>query len=82
MGDGSWDKSGSIIVLHLNHFHLNEVKIIQAIILSKFNIFSYKIRTLQSDKDRGYIIKIPTKEVYKVRELVSGYMYPTLKYKL
>jgi len=60
MGDGSWDKSGSR--LHLNNFHLNEVKRIQA--LSKFNIFSYNIR------DRGYIIKIPSKEVYKVRELV------------
>jgi len=44
MGSGSWDKSRSIIVLHLNHFHLNEVKRIQAIILSKFNIFSHKIK--------------------------------------
>lgn len=82
MGDGSWDKSGSRIVLHLNNFHLNEVKRIQAIILSKFNICSYNIRTLHSDMDRGYIIKIPSKEVYKVRELVSDFMYPTLNYKI
>jgi len=52
------------------------------LLVLEFDIFSYKIRTLQSDKDRSYIIKIPTKEVYKVRELVSDYMYPTLKYKL
>ena len=69
-------------MLYFSHFHLNKVKRIQAIILSKFNIFSYKIKTLQSDKNRDYIIKIPTKEVYKVKELTSGYIYFTLKYKL
>ena len=69
-------------MLYLNHFHLNKVKRIQAIILSKFNIFFYKIKTLQSDKNRDYIIKIPTKEVYKVKELISYYIYFTLKYKL
>lgn len=82
MGDGSWDKSGSRIVLHLNNFHLNEVQRIQAILLSKFNISSYLIKNLHSDTNRGYIIKIPSKEVHKVRELVSDHMYPTLKYKI
>ena len=79
---GSWNKNKFIIVLYLNHFHLTKVKRIQAIILSKFNNFSYKIKTLQSDENRDYIIKISTKEVYKVKELTSGYIYFTLKYKL
>lgn len=69
-------------MLHLNNFHLNEVQRIQAILLSKFNISSYLIKNLHSDTNRGYIIKIPSKEVHKVRELVSDHMYPTLKYKI
>lgn len=82
MGEGSWDKSGSRIVLHLNNFTLNEVNRIQSILLSKFNISSYLIKISHSDKDRGYILKIPNKDIIKVRTLVSDHIYPTLKYKI
>jgi hypothetical protein len=82
MGDGSWDKSGPRIVLHLNNFTLIEVNRIQSILLSKFNISSSLIKTPHSDKDRGYILKIPAKDVSKVRALVSDHIYPTLKYKI
>ena len=71
MCDGSWDKSGSRLVLDLNNFTLNEVNRIQSILLSKFNISSYLIKTPYSHKDRGYIIKIPSKEIIKVRTLVA-----------
>lgn len=70
MGDGSWDKHGSRIIIHLNWFTLKEVQIIQTILLKKFNISSYLVQEFNSDSNRGYIIKIPNKEVYKVRELI------------
>lgn len=82
MGDGSWDKSGSRIVIHLNNFTLNEVNRIQSIFLSKFDISSYLIKTTHSDPERGYIIKTPGRDVWKVRTLVSSHIYPSLKYKI
>lgn len=82
MGDGSWDKSGSRIVLHLNNFTSIEVSRIQSILLSKFNISSYLVKTPHSDENRGYVLKIPARDVSKVRALVSDLIYPTLKYKI
>ena len=90
MGDGSWDNSTSSsssrgrgrIILHLNNFTKLEVNRIQSILLSKFEISSYLVKTPHSDKDRGYILKIPARNVSKVRELISDHIYPTLKYKI
>ena len=82
MGDGGWDKSSSRIILHLNNFTKLEVNRIQSILLSKFEISSYLVKTPHSDKDRGYILKIPARNINKVRELVSDHIYPTLKYKI
>ena len=90
MGDGSWDNSTSSsssrgrgrIILHLNNFTKFEVNRIQSILLSKYDISSYLVKTNHSDKDRGYILKIPARNVNKVRELVSDHIYPTLKYKI
>lgn len=82
MGDGSWDKHGSRLILHVNNFTLSEVKILQSLLLLKFNISSYLVKGNHSKEDRGYIIKIPSKEKDKLRELVSSYVLPSLKYKL
>lgn len=82
MGDGSWDNSNSRIILHLNNFTLIEVNRIQSILLSKFNISSYLVKNPHSDKERGYVLKIPNRDVGKVRTLVSDHIYPTLKYKI
>ena len=82
MGDGGWDKSSSRIILHLNNFTKFEVSRIQSILLSKYDLSSYLVKTPHSDKDRGYILKIPARNVNKVRELVSDHIYPTLKYKI
>lgn len=82
MGDGSWDKSGSRLILHLNNFTLIEVNRIQSILLSKFDIYSYLVKTPHSDKDRGNVLKIPAKNVGKIIALVSSNIYPTLKYKI
>jgi len=81
MGDGSWDKHGSRLILHVNNFTLNEVKFLQSLLL-KFNISSYLVKVNHSKEDRGYIINIPSKEKDKLRELVSSYVLPSLKYKL
>ena len=67
---------------YLNNFTLIEVNRIQTILLSKFDISSYLVKTPHSDKDRGYILKIPARNINKVRELVSDHIYPTLKYKI
>ena len=40
------------------------------------------VRTPHSDKERGYVLKIPTMDVGKVRTIVSYHIYPTLKYKI
>ena len=82
MGDGGWDKSSSRIILHLNNFTKFEVSRIQTILLSKYDLSSYLVKTPHSDKDRGYILKIPARNINKVRELVSDHIYPTLKYKI
>ena len=82
MGDGGWDKSSSRIILHLNNFTKFEVSRIQSILLSKYDLSSYLVKTPHSDKDRGYVLKIPARDVGKVRALVSDYIYPTLKYKI
>ena len=57
MGDGGWDNSSSRIILNLNNFTLIEVNRIQSILLSKFNISSYLVKTPHSDKERGYVLK-------------------------
>ena len=82
MGDGGWDKSSSRIILHLNNFTKFEVSRIQSILLSKYDLSSYLVKTPHSDKDRGCILKIPARNINKVRELVSDHIYPTLKYKI
>lgn len=69
--------------MHFNSFTLIETKNMQnmqSILLIKFNISSYLVRASHSDPNRGFVI--PYKEVYKVRELISSFVFPTLKYKL
>jgi len=70
------------MVIDLNWFTLKETQIIQSILLKKFNLTSYLVQEFNSDSNRGYIIKIPNREMYKVRELISSFVYPTLQYKL
>lgn len=82
MGDGSWDKYSSGIVLHLNNFTKEEVNIIQFILASKFNIESSVIWVTKTNSLRGYIIKIPRREVVKVQNLTKEYIYPSLQYKI
>jgi hypothetical protein len=82
MGDGSWDKHSSRLVLHVNNFTLNETKRLKIFLLSKFNLSSYLVKTTHSESNRGYVIKIPHREIEKLRELVSSFVLPSLKYKL
>jgi len=82
MGDGGWDKSSSRLFLHLNNFTLTEIKIVQNILLVKFNIESTNYKVQHAYPDRGYIIAIPRKEINKVRELTQNHIYPSLLYKL
>lgn len=82
MGDGSWDASCGRIVLHVNNFTLAEVELIQKMLRSKFDIESYNVRQKNSVPERGYLIKIPRRDVEKVRELTKAHIYPSLQYKL
>jgi len=82
MGDGSWDKSTSRVIIHFQNFTLSETTIMQEILLEKFNISSYLTRGKHSDQNRGYIIKIPKRDLDKVRALTKDYIYPSLLYKI
>ena len=82
MGDGSFDRSTGRLQLHSNWFTLHEVKTLQSILLEKYNISSYLKPSANSDPNRGYIIRIPKKEVQKVQTMCLRYMCPSLYYKL
>ena len=47
MGDGGWVKHPSRIVISTNWFTLDETKKLQSILLIKFNINSYLVKTTQ-----------------------------------
>ena len=68
MGDGGWVKHPSRIVISTNWFTLDETKKLQSILLIKFNINSYLIKTTNPAHliNRGFIIKIPTKKFIKL----------------
>lgn len=77
---GSWDSSGSRISLHLNNFTINEVKIIQHILLTKFQISSLLLKIhIQTHWEEIFLEK---KDVAKVRELTKEFIYPSLLYKI
>jgi hypothetical protein len=82
MGDGGWDSSGLRINLYLNNFTITEVNIIQNILFTKFDISSTIIKNKHSDPSRGNVIRIPKRDVEKVRKLTKEYIYPSLLYKL
>jgi hypothetical protein len=82
MGDGSWDKSTSRVIIHFQIFTLSETTIMQEILLEKFNVSSYLTRGKHYDPNRGYIIKVPKRDLDKVRALTKDYIYPSLLYKL
>jgi hypothetical protein len=63
-------------------FTLSKTTIMQEILLEKFNIFSYLTRSRHSDSNRGYIIKIPQRDMDKVRALNKDYIYPYLLFKI
>lgn len=54
----------------------------QEILLEKFNISSYLTRSQHSDPNRGYILKIPQRDIDKVIALIKDYIYPSLLYKI
>ena len=73
MGDGSFDRSTGRLQLHSNWFTLHEVKTLQSILLEKYNISSYLKPSANSDPNRGYIIRIPTRDVQKkYKQCVCG----------
>ena len=82
MGDGSGDKSTSIFMINFQIFTLSETTIMQEILLEKFNVSSYLTRGKHSDPNRGYIIKVPKRDLDKMRALTKDCIYPSLLYKL
>lgn len=87
MGDGSFDGSGrgkGRVTLHTNNFTLDEVKLLQSILLSKFNLNSglQKVSLLRTDPIRGYAIRIPARCLGTLQSIVSPHIYSSLKYKI
>lgn len=87
MGDGSFDGSGrgkGRVTLHTNNFTLDEVKLLQSILLSKFNLKSGLQKVSHSDPIRGYAIlrSIPARCLGTLRSIVSPHIYSSLMYKI
>lgn len=85
IGDGSFDKYGrgiGRVSLHTENFRLNEVKLLQGILLSKYGIESSLYKGRHNDTMRGYIIRIPAKSLKTLQVLCKPYMRASLMYKL
>ena len=85
MGDGAFDSYGRKIgrvTLHTSNFKLDEVRVLQDIFRSKFNIESGLQKVVNSDITRGYAIRISSKSLVVLRSIRSPHMYPSLMYKL
>ena len=77
MDDGGKNTHGDLI-LHTNSYTLKEVELLISVLNNKFNLSSkiYKRRTNQ------WAIRIPKKELPKVRKLVSNYIHSSMEYKI
>ena len=85
MMDGSFEqgKRGlGRLNLHTNFFTYTEVKLLQKILLEKYEIVSYLRFEKNSEYNRGYIIRIPGRYVLSLRKKLEPYILPSLKYKL
>jgi hypothetical protein len=67
-----------VLLLIFKTFTLSETTIMQEILLEKFNKFNDLTRGKHSDPNRGYIIKVPKRDLDKVRALTKFYNYPSL----
>lgn len=85
MMDGSWDqgKRGlGRLNLHTNFLTYTEVKTLQEILKTNYDIDSYLNFQKSSQPDRGYLIRISGKDIFKIKERLLPYILPGLKYKL
>lgn len=67
---------------HTNFFTHTEVKLLQKILLEKYDIVSYLRYEKTSDPNRGCIIIIPGRYVLNLRKNLEPYIFPGLRYKL
>jgi len=77
MDDGSKTKSG--YKLATNCFEIDEIKFLQKLLLSKFNL---KTTMQSSGVNKGYIIYIKSESKQLFKNLVENYMHNSMKYKL
>lgn len=85
MNYGSFDGNGrgnGRVSIHTNNFTLDEVKLLQSFLLSKFNIDSGLVKVTNSDPIRGYVIRIPARCLGTLRSIVALHIYSSLMYKL
>lgn len=89
MMDGSFDayamrsaRGLGRLSLHTNFFTYQEVTLLQKILFEKYNITSTLRFSPNSEINRGYIIRIPGKQVEQIYNLVSPFILPSLLYKL
>jgi hypothetical protein len=82
MGDGTYDKQNKAIKISTESFSETEVKTLQEILLSKYNIRSNKYYSNKSKNLEQYIIYIPRKDSINLSVLVYPYFTNNMLYKL
>lgn len=77
MDDGSYKNDSKGLLINSNHFSLQEQKVIQDVLRSKFGI-----RTTLHSLRRWKRIYIPAAESIKFAKIVLPYIIPSMRYKL
>ena len=77
MDDGGLGSKGTLN-LHTNSYTLTEVNLLIEVLKRNFNINA----RISIKRPGQWIIVIPKKEVYKVAELTTGHMHPSMLYKI
>jgi hypothetical protein len=69
-GDGTFHKGKSVIQVATNSFTPEEVDLLRAVLLERYDIHSSRVLGGTKGRDQ-YIIRIPRRELTKVQDLIK-----------
>jgi hypothetical protein len=81
MDDGSKHSTGGVY-FHTNAFSLTEIKTLQQFLLEKYVLNSSYTQKSCLEKNRGYILYIPKRDLPRFISIVKPHMVPSMYYKL
>jgi len=80
-GDGSFHKRYSVIQVATNSFSPEEIDLLRAVLLERYDINSTRVLSGNKGRDQ-YIIRIPRRELGKVQDLIQCHMPATMLYRI